>query len=114
MNLLSKEKRANVIAALVEGSSIRSTVRMTGVAKGTVLKLLADIGNACLDYHHANVRNVKAKRVQCDEIWSFCHSKEANIPLERKADKSIGSIWTWTAIDADSKLCIAYTVGGRD
>jgi IS1 family transposase len=114
MNRLSIEKRSQVISALIEGNSIRSTVRMTGVAKGTVLKLLADIGNACVDYHHANVRNVASKRIQCDEIWSFCYSKAANIPLERKGDKSIGDVWTWTAIDADTKLCVSYAIGGRD
>jgi IS1 family transposase len=113
VNRLSPQKRTQVIAALVEGNSIRATVRMTGVAKNTVTKLLCDLGEACYEYHHKHVRNVKAKRVQCDEIWSFVGSKAKNTSPE-KQEQGWGDAWTWTAIDADSKMCITYMVGGRD
>lgn len=113
MNRLSMAKRAQVVMALVEGSSIRSTCRMTGVAKGTILSLLADLGTACAQYHDKHVRGVAAQRIQCDEIWSFCYGKEKNISEEQKA-KGAGSLWTWTALDADSKLIVSYLCGGRD
>ena len=113
MNRLSTGKRTEIVAALVEGNSIRSTCRMTGVAKGTVLTLLADLGKACAAYHDQHVRNVPAKRVQCDEIWAFCYGKDRNVSDEKKADGA-GSLWTWTAIDADSKLIVSYLCGGRD
>ena len=93
--------------------SIRGTVRITGVAKNTVAKLLADLGNACAAYHDKHVRNLKSKRVQCDEIWSFCYGKDKNISDEKKAEGA-GSLWTWTALDADSKLIVSYLCGGRD
>ncbi len=114
MNKLNTAKRAAVLSALVEGNSIRSTVRMTGVAKGTVLKLVRDAGEACARYLHENVRNVTAQRVQCDEIWSFVGMKAKNVPDERKDEKGIGDVWTWTAMDSDSKLLISYLVGARD
>ena len=99
--------------SLVEGNSVRSTCRMTGAAKGTVLSLLADLGNACAVYHDEHVRNVAAKRIQCDEIWSFCYGKDKNVTQEQKA-QGAGSLWTWTALDADSKLIVSYLCGGRD
>jgi IS1 family transposase len=114
MNKLTTADRVRVISALVEGCSIRATVRMTGVAKNTVVKLLADIGTACAAYHDDHVRNVKAKRVQCDEIWSFVYAKDKNVPDEKKGQFGVGSVWTWVAMDAQSKLCISYLVGGRD
>jgi IS1 family transposase len=86
---------------------------MTGVAKGTVLSLLADMGKVCAAYHDEHVRNVKAKRIQCDEIWSFCYGKDKNVSEEKKAEGA-GSLWTWTALDADSKLIVSYLCGGRD
>ena len=113
MNRLSTEKRTQVVAALVEGNSIRSTCRMTGIAKGTVLTLLADLGTACAAYHDKYARNVAAKRVQCDEIWSFCYGKEKNVSEVQKA-QGAGSLWTWVGIEADSKLIISYLCGGRD
>jgi len=113
MNRLNTADRTRIVASLVEGNSIRATCRMTGAAKGTVLKLLADLGTACAAYHDENVRSVPAKRVQCDEIWSFCYGKERNVTDEQKA-QGAGSLWTWTAIDADSKLIISYLCGGRD
>jgi IS1 family transposase len=114
MNKLSPERRAQVINALVEGNSIRATCRMTGTAKGTVLKLLADIGEVCRDYQDKYVRKLTTRRIQCDEIWAFCHSKEKNVPEEKKGQFGYGDVWTWTAIDADSKLVISWCIGGRD
>ena len=114
MNKLSPERRAQVISALVEGNSIRATCRMTGAAKGTVLKLLADVGEVCRDYQDKHVRRLTTRRVQCDEIWAFCHSKEKNVPEEKKGQFGYGDVWTWTAIDADSKLVISWCIGGRD
>lgn len=113
MNVLSKQKRVQIVSALVEGNSVRATCRMTGVAKGTVLKLLADLGCACREYQDERLRNLSARRVQCDEIWSFCYAKAKNVPDELKGP-GVGDVWTWTAIDADTKLCIAWLVGGRD
>ncbi len=101
------------MAALVEGNSIRATVRMTGVAKNTIVKLLNDLGCACAAYHNKHVRNLRSRRIQCDEIWSFVGAKKKNVSLEKKAE-GWGDAWTWTALDADSKLCVSYLVGGRD
>lgn len=112
MNRLSTEKRTQVVAALVEGNSIRSTCRMTGVAKGTVLTLLADLGEACAAYHDEHVRNVPSRRIQCDEVWSFVGAKMKNTS-EEKVAQGWGDAWTWTAIDADSKLIVAYLLGQR-
>ena len=113
MNCLSTETRAHVVRCLVEGVSIRATVRITGVAKGTIFKLLADLGKACAEYHDAHVRNLRVRRLQCDEIWSFVGSKAKNTTPEKKQE-GWGDVWTWTAIDADRKLCVSYLVGGRD
>jgi IS1 family transposase len=114
MTKLSTAKRVQVISALVEGNSVRSTCRMIGVAKGTVLRLLADLGTVCRAYHDEHVRNVRSKRVQCDELWAFVGAKDKNIPAERRGERGLGSIWTWTALDADSKLIVGYHVGTRD
>src|SRR5688572_25642073 len=111
MNQLSTEKRAAVVAALVEGNSLRATARMTGVARMTIEKLVRDLGAACVAYHDANVRGLKSRRIQCDEIWAFVGAKQKNVPLE-KLDEW-GDIWTWTALDADSKLIVTYRVGPR-
>jgi IS1 family transposase len=112
MNRLPMSKRVAVVSALVEGNSLRSTCRMTGVAMNTVLKLLADMGTACAELHDERVRDVRAKRVQCDEIWQFVGAKTKNVTDEKKA-AGWGDCWTWTAIDADSKLIISYLVGPR-
>jgi IS1 family transposase len=112
MNRLSIEKRTRVVAALVEGNSIRSTCRMTGVAKGTVLTLLVDLGKACAAHHDEHVRNVPSRRIQCDEVWSFVGAKMKNTS-EEKVAQGWGDAWTWTAIDADSKLIISYLLGQR-
>jgi IS1 family transposase len=113
MNKLDGLRRAQVIAALVEGNSIRSTVRMTGVAKNTVTKLLVDLGTACSEYQDSTLRNLPCKRVQCDEIWSFCYAKEKNIPEEKRGQFGYGDVWTWTAICADTKLVPAWLVADR-
>jgi len=113
MNKMTQSKRVQVIAALVEGNSIRATCRMTGAAKGTVLKLLADLGKACARYQDEHLRNLSCKNIQCDEIWSFCYAKEKNVPEEMKGKLGFGDVWTWTAIDADTKLIVSYLVGGR-
>jgi IS1 family transposase len=114
MNKLSTEKRSQVVAALVEGNSIRATVRMTGVSKNTIAKLLVELGAACADYLDKALVNLNCKRIQCDEIWSFCYAKEKNVPKEMRGRFGYGDVWTWTAMDADSKLIAAWTVGGRD
>jgi IS1 family transposase len=112
MNRLAADKRIAVIAALVEGTSINATCRMTGVAKHTVLNLLRDMGCACVAYHNASVRNLRVRRVQADEIWAFVYGKDKNLTLEQ-VQAGMGSVWTWTALDADSKLIISYTLGDR-
>ena len=114
MNRHSLEQRVRVVSALVEGSSVRATVRMTGVAKNTVVKLLADLGEACSKYQGAHLKNLPCKRVQCDEIWSFCYSKQKNVPADKKGQWGYGDVWTWTALDADSKLIVSWLVGLRD
>lgn len=111
MNKLPIEKQVQIVSALVEGNSIRSTARMTGVSKDTVVKLLVNVGRACWDFHDSTVVGVKSKRIQCDEIWSFVYSKEKNKP---EGIENAGDVWTWTAIDADSKLIISWNIGNRD
>lgn len=112
MNRLSVEKRTQIITALVEGNSLRATSRMADVSINTVTKLLVDVGTACAKFHHEKVVALKSKRIQCDEIWSFVGSKEKNTSDENKA-KGYGDAWTWTAIDADSKLIVEWFVGDR-
>lgn len=113
MRKLDTKTRALIIHLLVEGNSIRATTRIADVSKNTVTKLLEDAGKACAAYHDANVRNVKAKHVQADEIWAFCYAKERNVKDAKAAPAEAGDIWTWTALDRDSKLMISYTVGDR-
>jgi IS1 family transposase len=113
MNKLSTEKRAQVIGCLVEGMSIRATVRTTGVAKNTITKLLVELGDACSYAANELLVDVDAQRVQCDEIWSFCYSKAKNVPEEHEGEFGYGDVWTWTAIDADTKLVISYLVADR-
>ena len=114
MNRLSQEKRVRVVAALVEGNSIRATVRMTGLAKNTVTKLLMDLGRACDEYQRKTLVNLSSRRIQCDEIGAFVYAKEKNASPEMKAAGKAGDVWTWTALDADSKLAVSWLVGGRD
>jgi IS1 family transposase len=115
MNKLPITKRAQILTLLCEGSSMRSIERIVGCSINTVDKLLRDAGEVALAYHEEHVRDVKAQRVQCDEIWSFVHAKAKNAPKSKRAgDPTIGDCWTWTAIDADSKLLLSYLIGGRD
>lgn len=113
MNRLTTEKRAAIVAALVEGNSIRATCRMTGASKNTVTKLLVDLGYACMSHHYDTVRGVEAVNIQADEIWSFCFAKQKNVKPENEGEGH-GDVWTWTAIDADTKLMISYYVGKRE
>lgn len=112
MNRLTKEQQIRVVAALVEGNSIRSTSRMTGVARNTITTLLLGVADACANLHDRYVRNVRVRRLQCDEIWSYVGAKKKNVTPEQEAN-GWGDIWTWTAIDADTKLCVTYYVGDR-
>lgn len=115
MNQLSSEKRAQIVAALVEGNSIRATVRMTGASKNTIAKLLIALGAACSEYLDKALVNLPCKRVQCDEIWSFIAAKQRNVSSElREKNPYAGDIWTWVAMDADTKLVCSWTVGHRD
>jgi IS1 family transposase len=114
MNKLDTKARAEILHMLVEGNSMRAISRMKGVSINTVTKLLEDAGRACAKYHFRTVRNVQAKRVQADEIWSFVAAKQRNVKKMKAPVEGAGSVWTWTAIDADSKLIISYKVGGRD
>lgn len=113
MNRLSIEDRAKILSCLVEGNSIRATARITNADKKTVLRLLADAGKACAEYHDKHVRNVPSKQIQCDEIWSFCYAKEANVPDHLKGTFGFGDVWTWTALCADTKLIVSYSVDRR-
>ncbi|MCK4820174.1 DDE-type integrase/transposase/recombinase [bacterium] len=114
MNKLSTQKRTQIIASLVEGNSIRAACRMTGAAKGTVLKLLADVGKACSEYQDKTLKDLSCKRIQCDEIWSFCYAKEKNVPDDKKGEFGYGDIYTWTALCADTKLVPSWYIGKRD
>jgi IS1 family transposase len=114
MNRLSTTERARIVAALVEGNSIRSTVRMTGAAKNTVTKLLVDLGGACSIFQDEVMRNLPLKRLQCDEIWAFCYAKAKNVPPHHAGEFGYGDVWTWTAIDADTKLIPCWHIGRRD
>jgi len=115
MNKLSQARRTQIVAALVEGNSIRATGRMTGASKNTIVKLLADLGTACAAYHDSAMRNLACRRIQVDEIWSFCYAKQKKATdAMRKEHGWAGDVWTWTAIDADTKLVPSFLVGGRD
>ncbi|MEX1005279.1 MAG: IS1 family transposase [Acidimicrobiia bacterium] len=113
VNKLSTERRGQIIACLVEGMSIRATVRVTGAAKNTVTKLLVDMGQACAEYQNQALRDLTLSTIQCDEIWSFCYAKQKNVPEEFKGTPGYGDVWTWVAIDADTKLVPSWLVGER-
>ena len=113
MNKLHLAKRIQILAMLCEGSSMRSISRVADVSINTVSKLLVEAGEACLILHDDTVRNVNASRIQCDEIWSFCHAKAKNVATAKAAPEGAGDVWTWTAIDADTKLIVSYFVGDR-
>jgi len=115
MNKLDPIKQAQVVSALVEGNSVRATVRMTGVAKNTIAKLLVELGAACSEYMDKNLCNLKCERIQCDEIWSFVAAKQRNVtPKLRAQNPDAGDCWTWVAMDADTKLVCSWQVGHRD
>lgn len=114
MNKLSREKQGQIISCLVEGNSLRSITRICDVSINTVTKLLVELGSACADYQDRTLRNLKCKRIQCDEIWSFCYAKAKNVPVDKRGKFGFGDIWTWVAIDADTKLVASFMVGNRD
>jgi IS1 family transposase len=114
MNKLPLTKRVQILSMLVEGSSMRSISRVVGVSINTVTKLLVDAGTACAAYHDEHVRGVTASRIQCDEIWSFCYAKAKNVARAKAAPGDAGDVWTWSALDSDSKLVVSWLVGGRD
>jgi IS1 family transposase len=113
-NVLSTSKRAAIISCLVEGNSIRATVRMTGASKNTIAKLLVELGTACQAYADEHLRELTCQRLQVDEIWAFCYSKAKNVPEDKKGVFGYGDVWTYAAIDADSKLIPSWLVGSRD
>lgn len=114
MNKLSLERKAQIIKVLCEGNSIRSTARITDTAINTVVKLLREVGVACLDYQDKAMHNIPSKKLQCDEIWSFVYAKAKNIPEEHSGKFGYGDVWTFTAIDADTKLVPCWLVGQRN
>jgi IS1 family transposase len=113
MNRLSTEKRAQIIGCLTEGMSIRSTVRITGAAKNTIAKLLVDLGEASSAYQHETLVDLSCTTIECDEIWNFVYAKDKNVPAARQGEHGVGSVWTWTAICADTKLIPTWFVGQR-
>jgi len=114
MNKLIKEKQVQVVASLVEGNSIRATCRMAGVAKNTVVNLLANLGRACAEYQDKVFLNLTCSHIQCDEIWAFCYAKEKNVPDDKKGHFGYGDVWTFTALDAETKLVPTWHLGRRD
>lgn len=114
MNRLTLSERANVIGCLVEGNSIRAASRITGAAKNTIVGLLVRVGEGCAAYQDQAIRGLHSQRVQCDEIWSFCYAKQKNLPPDKQGTFGYGDIWTWTAIDAETKLVLSFMVGNRD
>jgi len=114
MNRLNFTRQSQVIAVLVEGNSIRAIERMTGAAKRTILKLIKNLGIACADYQDCTLRNLKCRKIQVDEIWQFVYAKEKNVPAEKKGHFGYGDVWTWVAIDADTKLVPSFMTGNRD
>jgi IS1 family transposase len=113
MNRLSTEKRAAILSMLVEGNSLRATSRMAGVSFNTVSKLLLDVGDACAEYQDGELQELPCTTIECDEIWSFCYAKQKNVPDEHKGEPGYGDVWTWVAIDADTKLVPSWLVGQR-
>ena len=114
MNRLSTAERATIIRCLVEGNSIRSTSRMTGAARNTITTLLVELGRACSEYQDVTLRNLPSTRIECDEIWSFVYSKARNVPSDHRDEFGYGDVWTWTALDVDTKLVPTWLVGQRD
>src|ERR1700722_6642604 len=113
MNKLTTAKRSQIISALVEGNSLRATSRMTGASKVSILRLLESLGPVCAEYQDKALRNLSCKRIQCDEIWQFCYAKDKNVPAEKRGTFGFGDVWTWVAIDADTKLVVSFALGTR-
>lgn len=113
MNRLSLDRRAQIIAMLTEGNSMRATARMAGCSFNTVSKLLLDVGAACTEYQDRTLRDLRCTEVQCDEIWSFVGSKAKNVPEDRQGEFGVGDVWTWVAIDAETKLVPSWLLGER-
>ena len=113
MNKLTNSKRAQILEMLVEGMSMRAASRVAKVSINTVTKLMVEAGEACAAYHDEAVRDVEARKVQCDEIWAFCYAKDKNVARAKAAPRGAGDVWTWTAIDSDSKMILSYEVGDR-
>jgi len=114
MNRLTTEQRVRIVACLVEGNSIRATCRMTGASKNTVTKLLSDMGLVCSIFMDRNMRDLTCKRIEADEIWSFCYAKQKNVPAEKAGEFGYGDVWVWVGLDSDTKLVPTYRVGPRD
>jgi len=114
MKRLSRETRTLILRCFTEGVGVNATARMADVSKNTVLKLLADLSPVCEAFQDRTLRGLKSRRIQLDEIWAFCGMKAVNVPVERKGEWGIGDVWTWTAIDADTKLVPSWLVGTRD
>ncbi len=114
MNKLPAKKRAQVLQMMAEGISLRSITRLTGISRTTLLKLLADAGQAFSEYQDRTLMNLPCKRVQVDEVWGFCYAKQKNVPTAKAAPEGAGDIWTWVGLDADTKLAVSWNVGGRD
>ncbi|HEV2419595.1 MAG TPA: IS1 family transposase [Terriglobia bacterium] len=113
MPLRTTQKQTQIVAALVEGNSLRATSRMTGASKVTILRLLESLGKACAEYQDKTLRNLSCKRIQCDEIWQFCYAKEKNVPADKQGKFGYGNVWTWVAMDAETKLIPCWRVGTR-
>ncbi|HEV2494513.1 MAG TPA: IS1 family transposase [Terriglobia bacterium] len=114
MNRLSTEKRTQIVGMLIEGMSLRAASRLADVSINTVTKLLVDVGSASAEYQDKALRGLRCRRIQCDEIWAFVYAKEKNVPADKKGQFGYGDVWTWTAIDADTKLVPSFMVGNRD
>lgn len=114
MNKLSREKKTQVIAAMVEGVGVNAISRMTGVCKNSILRILAEVGRACAEYQDERLVHLKVARLQVDECWQFCYAKSKNVPADKKGKFGFGDVWTWTAVDADTKLVPCFLVGNRD
>src|SRR5450759_1410345 len=114
MNKLPSDKRAQALQMMAEGISLRAMTRLTGISRTTLIKLLEDAGQAFSDYQDRTLVNLPCKRIQVDEIWAFCYAKEKNVPTAKTAPEQAGDLWTWTAIDADTKLVPTWLIGGRD
>jgi IS1 family transposase len=114
MNRLKLDRRSQIVGMLAEGTSLRAASRLADVSINTVTKLLLDVGAACEEYQDRTLRGLKCQRIQCDEIWAFVYAKAKNVPEEMRGTWGVGDVWTWTAIDADSKLIPSWAVGRRD